>query len=57
MVEKQFHKQYGLDRIGRIQNVRNRFYAISVERRLKHPAVVAICEAARATLSRLPSKA
>jgi hypothetical protein len=26
------------------------FYAISVERRLKHPAVVAITEAARAKL-------
>jgi len=27
-----------------------RFYAISVERKLKHPAVVAISEAARQTL-------
>lgn len=55
MVEKQFHKQYGLELIGRTQNVRSRFYAISVERKLKHPAVIAICEAARTTLSRLPS--
>ena len=37
-------------RIGRIEQVRERFYAISVERRLKHPAVVAISEAAREKL-------
>jgi LysR family transcriptional activator of nhaA len=30
--------------------VHSRFYAISVERRLKHPAVVAICETARREL-------
>jgi LysR family transcriptional activator of nhaA len=32
--------------------VRERFYAISPERRLKHPSVVAICEAARTDLFR-----
>jgi LysR family transcriptional activator of nhaA len=30
--------------------VREKFYAISVERRLKHPAVVAITETARSHL-------
>jgi len=30
--------------------VQERFYAISVERRLRHPAVLAIMEAARAEL-------
>jgi LysR family transcriptional activator of nhaA len=34
-------------RIGGTDAVRGRFYAISVERRLTHPAVVAICETAR----------
>ena len=33
--------------IGRLQGVRERFYAISVERKLKHPAALAISEAAR----------
>jgi LysR family transcriptional activator of nhaA len=33
--------------VGRSDEVRQQFYAISVERRIKHPAVVAICEAAR----------
>jgi len=31
----------------RSEAVRQQFYAISVERKIKHPAVVAICEAAR----------
>jgi LysR family transcriptional activator of nhaA len=49
-LEKQICRQYGVVVAGRLEDVRERFYAISVERRLKHPAVVAISEAARATL-------
>jgi LysR family transcriptional activator of nhaA len=33
--------------IGRAKAVRQQFYAISVERKIRHPAVAAICEAAR----------
>jgi LysR family transcriptional activator of nhaA len=33
-----------------VKHVRQRFYAITVERKLKHPAVVAICESARKEL-------
>jgi LysR family transcriptional activator of nhaA len=33
--------------LGRLDGVRERFYAITVERRLKHPAVIAIGQAAR----------
>ena len=33
--------------IGRLEDVREVFYAITVERRLLHPAVVALAEAAR----------
>jgi LysR family transcriptional activator of nhaA len=40
-------RRYRLARLGRVQNVRARFYGISVEKRLKNPAVVAICETAR----------
>lgn len=47
VLEKQFRKQRKLRLVGRAEGVRNRFYAISVERKLKHPAVVAICETAR----------
>jgi LysR family transcriptional activator of nhaA len=42
--------RYEVERVGVIESVRERFYAISVERRLKHPAVLAISEAARSTL-------
>jgi LysR family transcriptional activator of nhaA len=42
--------QYSLKPVGRIAEITERFYAISVERRLKHPAVVAISESARETL-------
>jgi len=43
-------RQYAVREVGRVDSVRERFWAISVERRLKHPAVVAISEAARTVL-------
>lgn len=42
--------QYGVEIIGATEEVTESFYAISVERRLSHPAVVAISEAARQKL-------
>jgi LysR family transcriptional activator of nhaA len=48
--ETEVKHQHGVRRVGAVPSVRERFYAISVERRLKHPAVVAISEAARSTL-------
>jgi LysR family transcriptional activator of nhaA len=35
---------YGLREVGMVAGVKERFYAVSVERKLKHPAVVAIRE-------------
>lgn len=49
-VERAVCRQYGVAVIGRAPEVRERFYAVSVERRLKNPAVVAISEAARHSL-------
>lgn len=43
-------QQYGVVAIGRTEAVTEQFYAISVERRLTHPAVVAISTAARQEL-------
>jgi LysR family transcriptional activator of nhaA len=40
-------QQYGVQLVGRLAHIRERFYAISVERKLKHPAVIAICESAK----------
>ncbi len=48
--EKDLKRQDTLRRIGHTEEVRNRFYAISVERKLKHPAVLAICDTARRQL-------
>jgi LysR family transcriptional activator of nhaA len=49
-IAAQVGHQYSLKAIGRIPEIIERFYAISVERRLKHPAVLAISEAARKDL-------
>jgi len=46
-VEKDIRREYGVEVIGRIGSVLERFYAISVERKLKHPAVVAVVDAGR----------
>ena len=50
VIEREVRRQYNVRVAGRIDAVRERYYAISVERRLNHPAVVAICEPARGTL-------
>ena len=50
VIHKEICRQYGVVRVGRVPAVRERFYAISAERRLKHPAVVAISESARREL-------
>jgi LysR family transcriptional activator of nhaA len=47
VIEPEVQKQYRVGVVGRIEAVRERFYAISVERRLRHPAVVAISDAAQ----------
>jgi LysR family transcriptional activator of nhaA len=49
-IEREVEAYYRVRLVGRIDSIVERFYAISVERRLKHPAVVAISENARTTL-------
>lgn len=49
-IADEVRRQFRVERIGVLDGVRERFYAISVERRLKHPAVVAISDAARQQL-------
>jgi len=46
-VEREVARQHHVELVGRTDAVRERYYAISVERRLKHPAVVAISNMAR----------
>lgn len=50
VLEGQLRQRYGLRLIGRTKEVRVRVYAISVEKNIKHPAVVAICDTARREL-------
>jgi LysR family transcriptional activator of nhaA len=50
VLDDQFRRNFGMRRIGEVQSVRSSFYAISIERRVNHPAVAAICETARRKL-------
>ena len=46
-VEREVQQRNGLEVVGRSADLRQRFFAISIERKIRHPAIVAICEAAR----------
>jgi hypothetical protein len=48
--------RYGLARVGRTETCRQEFFAISVERKLTHPAVVAITSSARESLFGAPGR-
>ena len=50
VIEQQLTQQYGVEVIGRMDDIRERFYAISLERRVSHPGVLAVCNAARMAL-------
>lgn len=50
VVDAEVRRQYGVRVVGRIDAIRERFYAISVERRITHPAVLEITRAARRDL-------
>ena len=47
VVESEITRQYQVRKVGQLTGLRERFYGITVERRLKHPAVVAISESAK----------
>jgi LysR family transcriptional activator of nhaA len=49
-IEVEVEWQYQVTAIGRVDEVQEHFYAISVERRVTHPVVSAVVEAARASL-------
>ncbi len=50
VVERDVTRIYAVRALGRVGVVTDRFYAISIERKLTHPAVIAICDAARQQL-------
>ncbi len=47
ILKDEIQAQYGAEMLGKIHAVTVRYYAISVERRLTHPAVIAISNAAK----------
>lgn len=49
-VEEDVIAKYGVNVVGQSDELHERFYAISAERRIKHPAVAAIAEAAKENL-------
>ena len=49
-IAEEIAEHYGVQIIGNTEEVREQFYAISIERKISHPAVAAITETARAWL-------
>lgn len=51
VLEEQFRREYGFAAIGPVSGVRGEFYAISVERKIKHPAITVVTDNARRIFS------
>lgn len=49
-IADEVRRQFRVKALGQVPGLRERFYAVTVERRLKHPAVLAISEGARRDL-------
>lgn len=49
-IQKEIERQYSVVHVGTLADVQERYFAISVERKLKHPAVMAISAAAKSEL-------
>lgn len=49
-ITKEVERQYDVEFLGELPDIKERFFAISPEKRLKNPAVVALCETARSDL-------
>jgi LysR family transcriptional activator of nhaA len=43
-------REYGVLPVGNVDSLRERYYAITVQRKLRHPSIATICEAARRDL-------
>jgi LysR family transcriptional activator of nhaA len=47
IIEDEVRRMYGLQRVGVAAGVQEQFYAVSVQRRIKHPGVLAMREQAK----------
>jgi LysR family transcriptional activator of nhaA len=50
VISAEVQNMYDVEPIAKIPGLTERFYALSVERKIKHPAVLAISEVARKNL-------
>lgn len=50
IIEREICSQYRVGKVGRLDQIREQFYAISAERKLRHPGVLALTESARSDL-------
>ena len=50
-IAQEVEKQYGVKCIGTVNEINDQFYAITMERKISHPAVVAITQKARQWLT------
>lgn len=55
IVEGEICRQYRVQVVGRLDKHHERFYAITFERKIKHPAIVAVMQAAREKLAIQPA--
>ncbi len=49
-IQEEICDNYNVRVIGEIDEIKQKYYAISAERKVKHPAVAAICDSARSSL-------
>lgn len=56
-MEEAIEQQFSVCTLGRIEPIRERFYAISLERRIRHPAVLAVTRSARQVLEQQAERA
>jgi LysR family transcriptional activator of nhaA len=47
IIQEEISRQYEVELVGEMYGIRERFYAISAERKIKHPAVLAIARTAK----------
>ena len=56
VIQREVARQYGVRRLGDAKGVTERFYALTGERRLRHPALIHITENARSKIFHRPPK-
>jgi LysR family transcriptional activator of nhaA len=50
IIAEEVCRNFDVEIVGKIEEIKQTFYAISAERKVKHPAVAAICDTARTSL-------